>query len=94
LLPFLVAAPGVITVGNMAEKVSGVSMDSVSLSTYGSNVALRMQYVVAQVMTSHAGAPENDVLRILTQRLRGMGISPNVREIQQIAKTIAGLPKS
>ncbi|NJC71017.1 hypothetical protein HC031_15025 [Planosporangium thailandense] len=76
------------------DKVAAVTMDRISLSPYESQVAQRLQYVVAQVMTTHAGAPQDDVVRVLTERLRGMGINPNPREISQIAESIAQLPKS
>jgi hypothetical protein len=69
-------------------------MDSVSWSTYDSNVAQRMQYVAAQVISTHAGSPETEVARVLTQRLRGLGVNPNVREIAHLAETIAHLPKA
>jgi hypothetical protein len=77
----------------MEQKVPAVSMDRVSMSPYEKQVAGRLQYVVAQVVTSHAGAPEAEVARILTERLRGLGVNPNVREVHQIAESIARLPK-
>jgi hypothetical protein len=75
------------------QKVTPVTMDRVALSPYESHVAQRMQYVVAQVVTTHAGAPEADVARILAERLRGLGVNPNAREVHQIAESIAHLPK-
>ncbi|MCW2642008.1 MAG: hypothetical protein JWP76_4314 [Dactylosporangium sp.] len=78
----------------MEQKVPAVSMDRVSLSPYESHVAQRLQYVVAQVMTSHAGAPEADVARVLAERLRGLGVNPDLREVHQIAESIARMPKS
>lgn len=75
------------------DKVAAVTMDRISLSPYDNQVAQRLQYVVAQVTTTHAGAKEADVARILTERLRGMGINPNPREISQIAESIARLPQ-
>jgi uncharacterized protein YpuA (DUF1002 family) len=78
----------------MEKKVSAVSMDRLSSSPHDSQVAQRMQYVVAQMMSSHAGAPEADVARILAERLRAFGVNPNLREVHQIAASIARLPKS
>jgi hypothetical protein len=75
------------------QKVAPVSMDRVTWSPYEASVAERLQYVVAQVVTTHSGAPEADVARILTERLRGLGVNPNFREVQQIARSIARLPK-
>jgi IS1 family transposase len=48
---------------------------------------------VAQVINTHAGSPESEVARVLTERLRGMGVNPNVREVASIAETIAKLPQ-
>jgi hypothetical protein len=78
----------------MNQKAAGISIDAISLSVYDRQVAQRVQYVVAQVINSHAGAPEEEVRQILTHRLRGMGVNPNPRETQQIAELIAGLPKA
>jgi hypothetical protein len=69
-------------------------MDRVSMSLYEKQVAVRLQYVVAQVMTSHAGSPQEEVVKVLTERLRGLGVNPNVREVLQIAESIAHLPKA
>jgi hypothetical protein len=69
-------------------------MDRVSMSLYEKQVAGRLQYVVAQVMTSHAGSPQDEVVKVLTERLRGLGVNPNVREVLQIAESIAHLPKA
>jgi uncharacterized protein YpuA (DUF1002 family) len=79
--------------GNMKQKVDPVSMDRISVSTHDSQVAQRLQYVVAQVVTSHAGAPEADVARVIAERLRGLGVNPNLREVHQIAESIARMPK-
>jgi hypothetical protein len=78
----------------MADEIVPVSLDSVTWSSsYTSHVAQRMQFVIAQVVSSHAGSPEADVARELSQRLRGLGVNPNVREITRLAETIARLPK-
>jgi uncharacterized protein YpuA (DUF1002 family) len=78
----------------MKDKVPAVSMDRISLSPHESHVAQRLQYVVAQVMTTHAGAPEADVAHVLAERMRGLGVNPNLREVHQIAESIARMPKS
>jgi hypothetical protein len=78
----------------MESKVTPVSLDPVSWSHYGAQVAQRVQYVVGQVMNSHSGAPEPEVVRVLIQRLRGLGVNPNVREVSHLAEVIAKLPKS
>ncbi|GAA1793779.1 hypothetical protein HC028_02640 [Planosporangium flavigriseum] len=77
----------------MNKKVPAVSMDRISLSPYEAQVAARLQYVVAQLATSHAGAKEEDVARILAERLRGLGVSPNPREVHLIAQSIAQMPQ-
>jgi uncharacterized protein YpuA (DUF1002 family) len=77
----------------MEQKVPAVTMDRVSLSPYEAQVAQRLQYVVAQVATSHAGSPEQEVAKILSERLRGLGVNPNAREVHQIAESIAKMPK-
>lgn len=78
----------------MNKKVGAVTMDRIALSPYETQVAQRLQFVVAQVTATHAGAKEEDVARILTERLRGLGVNPNLREVHQIAESIAQLPKS
>ncbi|GII21856.1 hypothetical protein [Planosporangium mesophilum] len=77
----------------MEQKIPAVTLDRVSLSPYQAQVAQRLQYVVAQVVTSHAGSPEQEVAKILTERLRGLGVNPNPREVHQIAESIAKMPQ-
>ncbi|MGC9670380.1 hypothetical protein ACNTMW_28035 [Planosporangium sp. 12N6] len=77
----------------MENKVPAVTMDRVSMSLYDRQVAGRLQYVVAQLATTHAGAPEEEVARVLAERLRGLGVNPNAREVHLIAESIARLPK-
>jgi len=78
----------------MERTVPAVSLDAVSSSVYGTQIAQRIQYVVTQVMNTNAGAPVAEVSRILTHRLRGMGVNPSTRAVQQLAEIIARLPKS
>jgi uncharacterized protein YpuA (DUF1002 family) len=78
----------------MTQSIPPVSLDSVSGSAYQSNVAERVRYVVAQVMSTHAGAPEQEVQRVLTERLRGMGVNPSDRQVQQLAEMITRLPRA
>jgi hypothetical protein len=78
----------------MDQKVNPVSLDAVSVSANDLRIAQRIQYVVAKVMNTHAGLPETDVLRVLNRRFLGMGISPNVRQTQQLAEIISRLPKA
>jgi hypothetical protein len=33
------------------------------------------------------------VARIIAERMRGLGINPNLREVHQIAESIARMPK-
>jgi hypothetical protein len=79
----------------MDQKISPIALDKVSTSSaYDTQVAQRMQYVVAQIINTHAGSPESEVARVLTERLRGMGVNPNVREVASIAETIAKMPQT
>ncbi|MDT4987198.1 MAG: hypothetical protein QOI74_1292 [Micromonosporaceae bacterium] len=79
---------------SMYQKVTPVSLDSVSLSANDLRIAQRIQYVVAKVMTTHAGLPELEVLRVLNRQFLGMGIAPDVRRTQELAEIISQLPKS
>lgn len=79
----------------MERTVPPVSLDSLSsVSPFERQKAQRVQYVVAQVISTHSGSPENEVARILTQRLRGLGVNPSVRETQNLAEIISRLPKT
>ena len=74
-------------------KPSAVAFDTASSRTPGWQVAQRVQYVVSQVTDVCAGMPESEVARVLTQRLRGIGVSPNDRDVQRYAQAIADLPR-
>jgi len=56
------------------------------------HVAVRLEYVVNQVMQLHRGESEEEIARLITDRLRALGVPPQARQIQQLAQAIARLP--
>ena len=71
-----------------------VTFPAASHRTVGWQVAARVEYVVAQVAMSFAGYPQDEVAQVLAQRLRGMGVPPNARDVQRFAQSIAALERS
>ena len=55
---------------------------------------MRIEYVVSMVAVSHAGQAEQDVARVIMDRLRGLGLHPVAQQILQYAQAIAQLPPS
>lgn len=70
-----------------------IAFDTASSRSAGWQVVQRIQYVVSQVAAACAGLPPSEVAQELARRLRGLGVSPNQREIQRYAQSIAELPK-
>jgi len=74
-------------------EIPPISLGGITGTPYGVQVAKRIQYAVAQVISSHAGVDEAEVAKVLAQRIRGLGVNPNAREVTEIAAAIAKLPK-
>lgn len=55
---------------------------------------LRIEYVVNQVAVSHAGQSETAVARVISDRLRGLGVTAQPRQIRHYAVAISQLPQS
>jgi len=75
------------------DQIPRISPGSIADSPYGLQVAQRIQYAVTQVINSHSGFPEVEVARVLHERIRGLGVNPNAREVKHLAEVIAALPK-
>ncbi|HEU5109663.1 MAG TPA: hypothetical protein VFT95_14065 [Micromonosporaceae bacterium] len=56
------------------------------------HVAVRLEYVVNQVVQLHRGEAEEEIARIITDRLRALGVPPQARQVQLLAQAIARLP--
>jgi len=71
-----------------------VTFPATSHRTQGWQVAARVQYVIAQVAMSFAGYPQDEIAQVLMQRMRGIGVPPNERDVQRFAQSIAALKKT
>lgn len=60
----------------------------------GWQVQQRLDHAVNQVVQSHRGCPQDEVLAALHERLRGIGVpvSAHARQVRQYAEFIARLP--
>jgi hypothetical protein len=76
-------------------RIAAVDFDpTYSRNTFASQVAARIDFVVAQVTTSHAGSPANEIADLLVSRLRRMGVSASLRQVEPYARLIARLPEA
>jgi hypothetical protein len=69
-----------------------VNFDTRGTWSAARQVTQRIEYVVNQVARTHRGQPENDVMRELQSRLRGLGVPTGARQLTGFAHTIANLP--
>jgi hypothetical protein len=74
-------------------EIPPISLGAITGTPFGLQVAQRVQYAVAQVIGSHGGWDETEVAKVLTQRIRGLGVNPNAREVHHLAEVISKLPK-
>jgi hypothetical protein len=80
--------------GSVREAISPLSLDSGPRWPVDRHVMLRIEYVVNQVAVSHAGQSEEAIARLITDRLRGLGVTAIPRNVQEYAAAIASLPES
>jgi hypothetical protein len=74
-------------------EIPPISLGAVADTPFGLQVAQRVQYAVAQVIASHGGTDEPEVAKVLTQRIRALGVNPNAREVAELAAVISRLPR-
>jgi hypothetical protein len=74
-------------------EIPPISLGAIAGTPYGLQVAQRVQYAVAQVIASHGGVDQTEVVKALNARIRALGVNPNPREVSHLAEVIAKLPK-
>jgi hypothetical protein len=77
---------------SVREAISPLSLDAGPRWPVERHVMMRIDYVVSQVSITHAGQSEADIARLITDRLRGLGVTPVPRHIQEYALAISQLP--
>lgn len=76
------------------EPVTAVNFASPSTSrqSVGWQTQLRVDYAVNRVMQTHRGESAAEIAQAIQDQLRGVGVVPNGRMIQQYALVISQLP--
>ncbi|WP_045742057.1 MULTISPECIES: hypothetical protein [Actinoplanes] len=79
------------------ERLASVSSLATSggsgVSGVGMQIQLRVDYVVNRVMETHRGMAEDQVKQAIQEGLRGFGVVPNKRQVDQYAAAISSMPQ-
>jgi hypothetical protein len=73
------------------EPITSIDFASGPRWTVERHVMVRIEYIVGQVAVTHAGQPEAGVARVISDRLRGLGVNPQLQQVQHYALAISQL---